>query len=387
MTRRILTARDQVALLAPWRMAAAPDPSINGAIKKFVKKLHGEMKQWAREAHEDDFAGDPSDPAYYWEDIESFLKNRYPAAHRGMEMGMEDARPLVHGAPSSFDAPYETGPEAEGKYGYDPHQVAAAMVLLHNKADGDRGWAIPEDMGLLVDIFTKRQQMQRDYERRQGAAWRTAATPEEARDEGGEGYQPDPFMDSWNEDISPPADLDGPWYHATYADLRPGDKLLPHSANPIDQGGLGPDSKFEWFNKPGMGNRRNFVWMYQHPLLAHEYFQKYKRKKRNGPRGRLYVVKPDDTPQRWNNSVDGEHVSHSATVVGEIRPEALEAAMKGWLWSPEHSYKWTKAKGDNPGQLIPEMFPDLPYKLPPGNRWRAKGYDELSVRGWGGTPQ
>jgi hypothetical protein len=166
MTRRVITARDQVALLAPWHTAAVPDSLINGTVKKFVKKLHGEMKQWAKEAHEDDFGGDPSDPAYNWEDIESFLKNRYPAAHRGMEMGMEDARPLVHGEPSSFDAPYETGPEAEGKYGYDPRQVAAAMVLLHNKADGDRDWAIPQDMGLLVDIFTKRQQMQRDYEQR-----------------------------------------------------------------------------------------------------------------------------------------------------------------------------------------------------------------------------
>lgn len=74
---------------------------------------------------------------------------------------------MVRGEASRFDAPYETGPEAESKYGYDPHQIAAAMVLLHNKADGSRDWAIPEDMNLLTSIFTKRQKMQRDYERRQ----------------------------------------------------------------------------------------------------------------------------------------------------------------------------------------------------------------------------
>lgn len=162
MTRRILTAREQAEMLAPWKLATTSDSSV----RKFVEHLHEEMKQWAQEAHEDDFGGDPSGPAYNWEDIESFLKDRYPAAHRGIELGMEDARPLVHGEASSFDAPYETGPEAESKYGYDPRMVAAAMVLLHNEADGDREWAIPEDMGVLTDIFAKRQKMQREYEQR-----------------------------------------------------------------------------------------------------------------------------------------------------------------------------------------------------------------------------
>jgi hypothetical protein len=43
------------------------------------------------------------------------------------------------------------------------------MVLLHNKAHSGRGDAYADvDRNRLVDIFNKRQKMQRDYEARGG---------------------------------------------------------------------------------------------------------------------------------------------------------------------------------------------------------------------------
>lgn len=121
-----------------------------------------------------------------WPSIEGFLLDNYPAAHRGFEMGLEEARPLVRGEPNTlakdypvwfdgyagkqdYDAvqPYETGPEAVAKHGYDPHHVAAGMVLLHNLANGTiqpRDKEIAQDVDFLHDIFKKRVKMQRDYE-------------------------------------------------------------------------------------------------------------------------------------------------------------------------------------------------------------------------------
>lgn len=153
-----------------------------------VDRLHGEFKDWRKQQPRGSiFGGGIIGGIDHWPNIEMFLKDNYPAAHRGLEMGHEQAGLLMDGIPpsmiegnnpdissqysvgASFD-PYETGPEAEAQYGYDPKEIAAAMLLLHNKSDRFRGDMSHEDQARLNDIAQKRYQMQRDYEQRQTTA-------------------------------------------------------------------------------------------------------------------------------------------------------------------------------------------------------------------------
>lgn len=119
--------------------------------------------------------GDPDrGPITHWPAIEAFLKERYPAAHKGHDMGLEEAghildgrKPMPYQQKGTADlTPYETGPEAETTHGYDPKEIAAGMLLLHNKSHPFRGDMAWHDQERLNDIYTKRRQMQRDYERR-----------------------------------------------------------------------------------------------------------------------------------------------------------------------------------------------------------------------------
>lgn len=118
-------------------------------------------------------------PLGYWPHIESFLEERYPAAHQGFRMGLEDAQAALDDKDADSnrgreDDPlkwlkgrrYESGPEAVARHGYDPSEIAAGMVLLHNQTHPGRGSMAERDQQRLVDIYTKRRQMQRDYERR-----------------------------------------------------------------------------------------------------------------------------------------------------------------------------------------------------------------------------
>jgi hypothetical protein len=119
--------------------------------------------------------GNPDEgPVSHWPNIEAFLKDRYPAAHKGHEMGLEEAaRPLDGLGPMPYQqhgtadlTPYETGPEAVSKHGYDPAEVAASMLLLHNRSNPLRGDMEQRDVERLTDIAQKRYQMQRTYEQR-----------------------------------------------------------------------------------------------------------------------------------------------------------------------------------------------------------------------------
>ena len=148
-----------------------------------VNNLHDEFHQWAGEnphkvevpylRPERGVIGD-------WQNIENFLQDRYPAAYKNHEMGMEEAAHFMDGTPqpdhddpddypdyTDVDtSPYETGSEAIARHGYDPKEIAAGMLLLHNKSHPLRGDMAQEDQDRLNDIFMKRQQMQRDYEQR-----------------------------------------------------------------------------------------------------------------------------------------------------------------------------------------------------------------------------
>jgi hypothetical protein len=102
-------------------------------------------------------------PIGWWPNVENFLKAKYPAAHKGFEAGQEQA---AHDLDSSRPS-YETGADALSQHGYDPREVAAGMVFLHNESHPFRGDMAEKDQKRLTDIFQKRQQMQQSYEKKQ----------------------------------------------------------------------------------------------------------------------------------------------------------------------------------------------------------------------------
>lgn len=148
-----------------------------------VDRLKGEFYAWRKQQPKGSiFGGGIIGGLNEWPNIEKFLKDQYPAAHRGLDMGYEEARTLLdHGRMYPQGHPladsvqgYETGPEAIAQHGYDPKEIAAGMLLLHNKTDRFRGDMSQEDQARLNDIAQKRFQMQRDYEQRQTTAHRIA---------------------------------------------------------------------------------------------------------------------------------------------------------------------------------------------------------------------
>lgn len=188
MARRFLTAREQVELLEPWlHTAAGFDPM------EVTHRLKNDFYDWHEGLSEDQLHpdADQNNPLGHWPTIENFLKDKYPAAHRGFASGLEDASHFLRDpsmsyhqpmhmsddpygeGESHFDtnppAPYSADPKTIQGLGYDPEEIAAGMVMLHNKAHSGRGNAYAEDdKDRLVDIFNKRQKMQRDYEQRAG---------------------------------------------------------------------------------------------------------------------------------------------------------------------------------------------------------------------------
>lgn len=147
-----------------------------------TKKLHGEFYDWVDQQSEDRYSDHEWNLGVgHWPAVEDFLKDKYPAAHRGFYNGQEDAANFLDDpeeyTPFSIHDDGDSGGESEPyssadhqKLGYDPQEVAAGMVLLHNQAHGNRDSYINRDKSRLVDIYNKRQQMQRDYEQRQVTA-------------------------------------------------------------------------------------------------------------------------------------------------------------------------------------------------------------------------
>ena len=150
-----------------------------------VDRLEGEFNDWAKKnniTNPSDLSWAPRGPIGHWPNIELFLKNRYPAAHRNLAMGDELSRPLMdrgetpkyrhekdqhppraNPAEESLNIPYETGPEAVAKYGYDPKEITAAMLLLHDDSHIGRT-LLKRDQNRLNDIARKRHKMQEAYE-------------------------------------------------------------------------------------------------------------------------------------------------------------------------------------------------------------------------------
>lgn len=159
--------------------------------REMVDRLNGEFHDWYGANKDDLYFTERNNkgmgPLGHWPNIEEFLAERYPAAHRDLDMGMEAAQPLMDGqerglygdrAPDA--SAYETGQAAVDLHGYDPREVAASMLLLHNGANPSRGDMAQVDQDRLNDIARKRFDMQRAHDRR---------THQAAKPRGGDCYQ------------------------------------------------------------------------------------------------------------------------------------------------------------------------------------------------------
>lgn len=133
--------------------------------------------------------------------------------------------------------------------------------------------------------------------------------------------------EGWNGD---PRSYRSPYfYHATDAELQPGDALLPRSQT-------GAESKWGYGDTKGMETRNDFVWMWPSRAKAIAYA---------GSRGNfdntpsykyVYKVKPDDQPVPWNGSGKDGHVANSATVIGLVHRTAHRTAMPGEDYQGSH---------------------------------------------------
>jgi ribosomal protein S18 acetylase RimI-like enzyme len=270
--------RDIVAaaqrLLAAW----ADDSS------KLIDGLHDEFHDWWNTEGEKNFvppypadvpnghnlpwkewdsyeSGGENKPLSVWPNIESFLSNRYPAAYRGQSMGQEMARPLI-------DSPkevawekrpeYETGPEAVAKHGYDPKEIAAAMLLLHNRSHGIRTDLEQGDLDRLSEIARTRSQMQRN-------AYRIAMPT---------------------------------WYHASPHEMQPGTVLTPGGGSSMWE-----DLLYKHFDPQEAAWRKSRVWVEKDPWIWGGSDMPF-----------VYEVKPHDRPLRAEEPGDGYHAS-AATII------------------------------------------------------------------------
>jgi GNAT superfamily N-acetyltransferase len=190
--------------------------------QQLLDRLHGEFHDWWRSERRDPQPGaDPTrGPIGHWPHVEQFLFEQYPAASMGFEMGMEEAGPVMDGTtiPYLQGAEYETGPDATKLYGYDPKEVAAGLLLLHNKTHPLRGDVAQKDLDRLTDIAQKRYQMQRTYEQR--TAGQRGALPEGLRfQHHPEGFEPFPDV------IMPTVNVSSAWPTVSAWD---GDRMIGH---------------------------------------------------------------------------------------------------------------------------------------------------------------
>lgn len=269
-----------------------------------VDKLHNEFHQWAVDyaGPSEDLYGDQHNrgPIGEWKNVESFLHDRYPAAHKNHDYGQEEAAWALDGhEPMPYQlenqgkeygsdlTPYATGPEAVAQHGYDPAEIAASMVLLHNQSHPLRGNLAQEDQDRLTDIFQKRQKMQRDYDQRTKTAM--------------------------------------PWYHRTDDELNPGDHLLPYNQVHPDHQEVGDES-----------------W---NPNKAYVYYGEEDDSSDHAPYAgygqHIYEIEPHDDPQR--DYGDGNHSSHmtdGGTVIKRLPDEDPYSFGEEPQWADPIAHKY-----------------------------------------------
>jgi hypothetical protein len=161
--------------------------------KNLLQNLENEFHGWYAENGNEKLNWAGRGPLGNWHQIENFLKDRYPAAHKGITTGKEetghlldngqlgpdgDYCPTCHGqghhvlytdrtcvscgGTGKPDQPlaYETGPDAIARHGYDPKEIAAGMLLLHNRTHNLRSDMEQADNDRLSEIARMRSQMQ-----------------------------------------------------------------------------------------------------------------------------------------------------------------------------------------------------------------------------------
>lgn len=312
-----------------------------------VDKLHNEFHQWAVDyaGPSEDLYGDQHNrgPIGEWKNVESFLHDRYPAAHKNHDYGQEEAAWALDGhEPMPYQlenqgkeygsdlTPYATGPEAVAQHGYDPAEIAASMVLLHNQSHPLRGNLAQEDQDRLTDIFYKRQQMQRDYEKRTKTAM--------------------------------------PWYHRTDDELNPGDHLLPYNQIHPDHQEVGDES-----------------W---NPNKAYVYYGEEDDSSDHAPYAgygqHIYEIEPHDDPQR--DYGDGNHSSHmtdGGTVIKRLPDEDPYSFGEEPQWADPIAHKYasrTAMPAPLPQGVYFRYHPELVWS--PGVTAHAPGGKQVGSLEW-----
>lgn len=312
-----------------------------------VDKLHNEFHQWAVDyaGPSEDLYGDQHNrgPIGEWKNVESFLHDRYPAAHKNHDYGQEEAAWALDGhEPMPYQlenqgkeygsdlTPYATGPEAVAQHGYDPAEIAASMVLLHNQSHPLRGNLAQEDQDRLTDIFQKRQKMQRDYEQRTKTAM--------------------------------------PWYHRTDDELNPGDHLLPYNQVHPDHQEVGDES-----------------W---NPNKAYVYYGEEDDSSDHAPYAgygqHIYEIEPHDDPQR--DYGDGNHSSHmtdGGTVIKRLPDEDPYSFGEEPQWADPIAHKYasrTAMPAPLPKGTYFRYHPELVWS--PGVTAHAPGGKQVGSLEW-----
>jgi hypothetical protein len=225
-----------------WKTAAAVHEELLG-------QLHDQFHDWYNEHGNERLNWAGRGPLGNWHQIENFLKMHYPEAHRGITTGKEEAGKVLDtgfigegadhcptcegsefghfnknncttcngtGLPARPMA-YETGPDAVDKYGYDPKEIAAGMLLLHNRTHNLRSDMEKGDLDRLSEIARNRSNMQPS---RTGSLRRTAS---HEHVESGNPNRPD-----WTGCAHPECrpDLPTTMYHSTHKNNR--DSIAQH---------------------------------------------------------------------------------------------------------------------------------------------------------------
>lgn len=338
MLQKEPSARDLVTAAQRILLAADFNP------REVTKRLGNEFRDWADQNKETLHPTHPYPPERNWKNIERFLKDNYPAAHKGFSMGQEQAGYML-------DRPekgkrYQTGPKTVEALGYDPKEIAAGALYLHNSSHPFRmEWS--NDLDRLTKIYDKRQQMQRNYENQKSIVAQAnrllLAMPM------ADAYDPDAV---WHDDYLSPERAEsqlhpGPFYHITPWTLRPGARLEPSRVRNPEWGNYDYLSDDDYLKKQQTGlrglsdRRQNWVWMA--PREKVPYWMNLMR----GLQAPLniYEVKPEvEGPWPYNGSGSEGHVSPAATVVREIKHRKLPNGEHKIHWPEDVPQKRTAAQ-------------------------------------------